>query len=98
MTCAPLFFSPAGLTDLEQFLQVISQVAIASTFLQKFQVLSHQCRTTPQQEGDLAGLAAALRELNHASERGEIVRHGLGRVLEATANLTGGLALQRESH
>src|SRR4051794_30653862 len=89
------FFATAG-TEPEEFVQVISHVAIAPAFVQDLEIGPDEGGPAPEEEGDLADLHLLAGELDTAREGGQVVGDGFGRVVHDLTDLRGGLALKRQ--
>lgn len=90
------FFVAAG-TDPEEFVQMISHVAIELAFFEDLEIGLDEGDSSPEEKGDLSGLELLACELSAAREGGQVVGDRFGRVVHDLADLRGGLALERKA-
>ena len=77
--------------------EVILHGRVAAALFQQFEILAYEARPPVEQEGDLAGLQAALGQLGAAGERANIICNRLRRVMKDAADLSGGFSVQGEA-
>jgi len=83
---------------LSDFGQVIAHVLVRFALGRQRQVLRDQPPPALQQEGDLPGLQAPIRQIRTPRERREIVAHRFGTMTHDAADLGGRLAFQRQAN